>query len=116
MNFNEKIDLIIKNEYRENIFDKVPYLYLAKKQCENKFITDIYWSMLELCVNAKKIFQLNKANNSNYLTNFRPHCFLDEVPLHICRSKFIQFFDKENKIKCIICSDIINANIQFLYQ
>ena len=102
--FYEKIDLIIKSEYGENIFDRIPSLYLTKKQCENKFITDIYWPMLELCVNAKKIFQLNKANNSNYLTNFRPHCLFDEVPLHICGSKFIQVFDKENKIKCVICS------------
>ena len=102
--FYSKIDLIIKNEYGENIFDKIPSLYLTKKQCENKFITDIYWPMLELCLKAKKNFQSDKDNTLKYLINFRPHCLFDEVPLHICGSKFIQVFNKENKIKYVICS------------
>ena len=102
--FYEKMDLKIKNDYGENIFDKIPSLYLTKKQCENKFITDIYWPMLELCFNTKKNFDLNNNNNKNYLTNFRPHCLFDQVPLHTCGSKFIQVFDKENIAKYVICS------------
>ena len=101
--FYEKMDLIIKNYYGENIFDKIPSLYLTKKQCENKFITDIYWPMRELCLKAKTNF-INNKNTLNYLTNFRPHCLYDQVPLHICGSKFIQAFDQENKILFVICS------------
>ena len=101
--FYEKMDLIIKNYYGENIFDKIPSLYLTKKQCENKFITDIYWPMREVCLKAKTNF-INNKNISNYLTNFRPHCLYDQVPLHICGSKFIQAFDQENKILFVICS------------
>ena len=103
--FYEKMDLILKNDYGENIFDKIPSLYLTKKQCENKFITDTYWPMRELCLNAQKNFHSNNNNNTpKYLTNFRPHCLFDQVPLHTCGSKFIQVFDKEDKIKYVICS------------
>ena len=102
--FYEKMDLIIKNDYGENIFDKIPSLYLTKKQCENKFITDMYWPMRELCLKSKKNFNLNNDNTKNYLTNFRPHCLFDQVPLHTCGSKFIQVSDKENEIKYVICS------------
>ena len=106
--FYAKMDLIIKNNYGEDIFDKIPSLYLTKKQCENKFITDIYWPMHDLCLNSKNNFYSNNNNNnkSKYLINFRPHCFFDQVPLHTCGSKFIPVFDnsKENKISYVICS------------
>ena len=106
--FYAKMDLIIKNNYGENIFDKITSLYLTKKQCENKFITDIYWPMHDLCLNTKNNFYSNNNNNNkiNYLINFRPHCLFDQVPLHTCGSKFIQVFDndKENKIIYVICT------------
>ena len=102
--FYGKMDLIIKNDYGENIFDKIPSLYLTKKQCENKFITDTYWPIRELCLSAQKNFNSNNNSTKKYLTNFRPHCLFDQVPLHTCGSKFIQVFDKEDKIKYVICS------------
>ena len=105
--FYEKMDLIIKCDYGENIFDKIPSLYLTKKQCENQFITDIYWPMRELCLTAKKNFDSNNnLSLSKYLVNFRPHCLYDEVPLHTCGSKFIPVFDIDNKDKIlyVICS------------
>ena len=105
--FYAKMDLIMKNNYGENIFDKIPSLYLTKKQCENKFITDIYWPMHNLCLNSKNNFYSNSNDNkSKYLINFRPHCFFDQVPLHTCGSKFIPVFnnDKNNKIIYVICS------------
>ena len=105
--FYEKMDLIIKCDYGENIFDKIPSLYLTKKQCENQFITDIYWPMRELCLKAKKNFDSNNnLSLPKYLVNFRPHCLYDEVPLHTCGSKFIPVFDNDNKDKIlyVICS------------
>ena len=107
--FYEKMNLIIKSKYGENIFNKIPSLYLIQKQCENKFITDIYWPMHEQCLASKKNFYSNYSNINNYLINFRPHCLYDQVPLHICGSKFIQVFDKnENnnnkKVIYVICS------------
>ena len=102
--FYHKMDLIIKKDYGENIFDKIPSLYLAKKQCENKFITDIFWPMREFCLKAKNDISSHSQNIPKYLTNFRPHCLYDQVPLHTCGSKFIPVFDKNNKIIYVICS------------
>ena len=105
--FYEKMDLILKYDYGENIFEKIPSLYLTKKQCENKFITDIYWPMRELCLSTKKNFEINNTNNPpKYLVNFRPHCLYDQVPLHTCGSKFIPVLDKniKDKILYVICS------------
>ena len=105
--FYEKMNLIIKQSLGENIFDKIPSLYLTKKQCENNFITDIYWPMREQCLNTKNNFYSNSINIPKYLVNFRPHCIYDQVPLHTCGSKFIPVFDNNipNKILYVICSE-----------
>ncbi len=96
-NFYDKMNLIIKNEFGENIFEQNTSLYLTKKQCENNFVTDTYWPMRNICSTALTNFA-NKLNKSkDFLVNFRPHCIYDEVPLHTCGSKFIQIFDENDK-------------------
>ena len=98
-NFYDKMNLIIKNEFGENIFEKNTSLYLTKKKCENDFVTDIYWPMRNSCSSGlqKASTKLNK--NKDYLVNFRPHCIYDEIPLHTCGSKFIQIFEENDNLK-----------------
>ena len=101
-NFYDKMNLIIKNEYGENIFEKNTSLYLSKKQCENNFVTDIYWPMRNLCSSALKKYSEKLNKSKNFLVNFRPHCIYDQVPLHTCGSKFIQIFEDENNKKKVL--------------
>ena len=96
-NFYDKMNLIIKNEYGENIFEQNTSLYLIKKQCENNFVIDIYWPMRNICSAALKNFAAKLNKSKDFLVNFRPHCIYDEVPLHTCGSKFIPIFDENNK-------------------
>ena len=108
-NFYNKMDLIIKNIYGENIFEIDESLYLTKKQCENNFVTEIYYPMYNLCSSALKKF-FSKTKFKNFLVNFRPHCIYDQVPLHSCGSKFIQIFDDNhnenntNTILYVVCT------------
>ena len=96
-NFYNKMNLIIKNNYGDNIFEKNTSLYLSKKQCENNFVTDIYWPMHNLCSSALKQYSEKLNKSKNILVNFRPHCIYDQVPLHTCGSKFIQIFDEKDE-------------------
>ena len=56
-------DINERNEYGENIFEQNTSLYLIKKQCENNFVTDIYWPMRNICSIALKNFA-TKSNKS----------------------------------------------------
>ena len=107
-NFYDKMNLIIKNEFGENIFEINESLYLTKKKCENDFVTDIYWPMRKSCSLGIKKASTKTNKNKDYLVNFRPHCIYDEIPLHTCGSKFIQIFDvNENfkkKILYVVCT------------
>ena len=71
------MNLIIKYEYGENIS-----LYLSKKQCENNFVTDIYWSMRNLCSSALKKYSEKLNISKNFLVNFRPYCIYHQVSLY----------------------------------
>ena len=101
-NYFNKITLIIKNKFGEDIFEKETSLYEIKKQCENDFIRDIYWPMRNSCSSTINKFSTNKNEIKNYLTNFIPHCNYNQIPLHICGSKFIQV--KNNKELYVICT------------
>ena len=108
-NFYDKMNLIIKNEYGEDIFEKNASLYLTKKQCENNFVTDTYWPMRSLCSKSLKKFSSKLNKFKDFLVNFRPHCIYDEVPLHTCGSKFIQIFEEngqntKKKVLYVVCT------------
>ena len=98
-NFYDKMNLIIKNEFGENIFEKNTSLYLTKKKCENDFVTDIYWPMRNSCSSGLQKASTKSNKNKDYLVNFRPHCIYDEIPLHTCGSKFIQIFEENDNLK-----------------
>ena len=106
--FYDKMNLIIKNEFGENIFETNTSLYLSKKKCENDFVVDIYWPMRNLCSLGLKNYLSNLNKYKDYLVNFRPHCIYDQIPLHTCGSKFIQIFDdNENakkKVLYVVCT------------
>ena len=104
--FYDKMNLIIKNEFSENIFEENVSLYSSKKQCENNFVVDIYWPMRNLCSSSLQNYSEKKNKSKNFLINFRPHCIYDEVPLHTCGSKFIQIFEENNKknILYVVCT------------
>ena len=117
-NFYNKMNLIIKNNYGDNIFEKNTSLYLSKKQCENNFVTDIYWPMHNLCSSALKQYSEKLNKSKNILVNFRPHCIYDQVPLHTCGSKFIQIFDEKDEtnkknvlyVVCTSCNKCYYSN------
>ena len=117
-NFYHKMNLIIKNKYGDNIFEKNASLYSSKKQCENDFVTDIYWPMHNLCSSALKQYSEKLNKSKNILINFRPHCIYDQVPLHTCGSKFIQIFDDKDEnnkknvlyVVCTSCNKCYYSN------
>ena len=99
-NFFNKLTLIIKSKYGEDIFEKSLTLYEIKKQCESEFIKEIYWPMRNAC--SSGLEQFSTSTKKNFLINFIPHCTYDQVPLHICGSKFIQI--NNNNIIYIVCT------------
>ena len=89
-NYFEKIILIIKNRYGEDILNKKDIsLNDLKEKCENDFIKDIYFPMRNTCLAALEKYS-SRSNKKNFLVNFIPHCSYDQVPLHSCGSKFLQ--------------------------
>ena len=93
-----KIHLIIKNEYGSDILGQNSILKEIKK-CESNFINKIYSPMYKSCFLGLKKYNSKKVHNATkeYLTNFLPHCSFDQVPLHICGSKFIYINNINNK-------------------
>ena len=93
--FFNKMKLIIKNEYDEDIFDKDKTLYEITKKCENDFISDVYWPMYDSCTKGYDKFKSSKTN-MYYLSNFLSHCSYEQIALHTCGSKFIQIPSNSN--------------------
>jgi hypothetical protein len=86
-----KIHLIIKSEYGDNILEQNSSIYEIIKKCESDFINEIYTPMYNSCFFGLKKYNSKKVHNmsKDFLTNFLPHCSFDQVPLHTCGSKFI---------------------------
>ena len=104
-NFFNKMKLIIKSEYEEDIFEKNKIIYEITKKCENYFISDIYWPMYDTCSNGLQKFKsFQNKNNDFYLTNFLSHCSYEQIALHYCGSKFIKISSKINANIYAICS------------
>ena len=93
--FFNKMKLIIKNEYEEDIFDKDKTLYEITKKCENDFISDVYWPMHDSCIKGYEKFKSSK-NNNYFLSNFLSHCNYEQIALHSCGSKFIEIINNSN--------------------
>ena len=93
--FFNKMKLIIKSEYEDDIFDKDKTLYEITKKCENDFISDVYWPMYDSCIKGYERFKSSKAN-TYYLSDFLSHCNYEQIALHSCGSKFIQIASNSN--------------------
>ena len=95
--FFNKMKLIIKSEYEEDIFDKNKALYEITKKCEKDFISDVYWPMYDSCISLFEKFKNSKNNRSFYLSNFISHCNYEQIAIHSCGSKFIEINSKKNQ-------------------
>ena len=125
-NYFNKIVLILKSQYSNDIFKKIIMLNKILEESKTKFINDIYYPMYELCSLCLKYYNSNEIRNLDnykisYLYNFRPHCMnLDnnkynlkniKNALHICGGKLLIIsknsgesnFDKKNN-SYIVCS------------
>ena len=96
-----KIHLIIKYEYGDDIFEKNSQINDIIKKCELDFINEVYYPMYNSCMFALKKYNSTKVRNisKDYLTNFLPHCSFNQIPLHTCGSKFIYVNNINNKTK-----------------
>ena len=86
-----KIHLIIKNDYGNDIFEQSSSINDIIKKCEIDFKNEIYYPMYNSCIFGLRKYNSTKVHNitKEYLSNFLPHCSYDQVPLHTCGSKFI---------------------------
>ena len=107
--FFEKIILIIKNYYDQDVFKKIKSLYQIINQNKINFINNIYSPMFKLCSLAIKQYNSNNLKNIgnikiSYLKNYLPHCInskknsnnsnnnssnINPTAIHICGGKFI---------------------------
>ena len=121
-----KIILILKNLYGNDIFKKISTLNKNLEEIKTKFINDIYNPMHELCSLCLKYYNSKERMNIDnykisYLHNFRPHCMSlnnnqDKLKnntnaLHVCGGKLLiisKNLDENNvnmrKYSYIICS------------
>ena len=105
-----KIHLIIKNDYGNDIFTQNPTFLEMTKKLELDFINEIYTPMYNSCIFGLKKYNSSKVHNitKEYLTNFYPHCPFDQVPMHTCGSKFIYISNinknkKPNNSSYVLC-------------
>ena len=111
--FFEKIILILKYYYGNDIFKKMKSLTQIIYQNKLNFINNIYSYMFKLCSLAFKQFKENNLNSMNnmdnikisFLKNYRPHCIKSEnnsdintSAIHLCGGKFIIITDDSRKI------------------
>ena len=106
--FFNKMKLIIKTEFGEDIFDKNKTVYQMTKKCENNFISDVYWPMYDSCLSGLEKIKSsrNKTNNALFISNFMSHCNFEQIALHSCGSKYIQINSSKNSniyIACLNC-------------
>ena len=100
----DKIVLIIKNYYGQDVFKKIKLFYQIINQSKIDFINNIYSPMFKLCSLAIKQHNSNNLKNIgnykiSYLKNYLPHCMnsknnnnnsnINSIALHICGGKFI---------------------------
>ena len=112
--FFSRMKIILKEFYGENNIESNSDFKKNILKCEKKFTKEIYKNMYNLCSNAWKKFNQNSAkkniskNKDIYLTNYRSHCYYDQVPFHICKGRFINVTDpssNNSKPLYVICSN-----------
>ena len=109
--FFQKMKLILKEYYGDLIFENSKNLPSIINKCEQYFYKEIYKPMYNLCINSwRKFTQYSQKKNNNffYLSNFRKHCYYDQIPIHNCKGRFITVSDQKinnNKILYVICSN-----------
>ena len=109
--FFQKMKLILKEYYGDLIFENSKNLPSIINKCEQYFYKEIYKPMYNLCINSwRKYSQYSQKKNNNffYLSNFRKHCYYDQIPIHNCKGRFITVSDQKinnNKILYVICSN-----------
>ena len=112
--FFSRMKLILKDYYGESIIESNPEFPIFMIQCEKKLINEIYKNMYNLCSNTLKKFhqysskKLTSKNKDIYLSNYRSHCYYDQVPFHTCKGRFITVLDpnsNSSKPLYVICSN-----------
>ena len=107
-NFYKRMELIFKNLYGESIVENNKEFNNLILKCKNSFYTEIYKKMFNCCQNTIRKYNMNKKSKDlSYLTNFRTHCFSNQIAFHTCKSKFLIVYDDKNtnKILYVICSE-----------
>ena len=116
-NYFDKISLIIKNNYGNNIFEIMKSLNKMIYKNKIYFINNIYSPMHKLCSLCIEYFNSNNNVNSDiykisYLNNYRPHCMNEQQnsknsnnAIHICGGKFLIITENSNEINSyVVCS------------
>ena len=110
-----KLRNFLLDEYSKSTFDQELFKNLltqSKEKLEKKYAID-----LEYLTSAWENFQYIKKSktfsdelDNSYLTNYVFHCsYISEYAIHNCQrnnknfGKFIKVYDKENKLKYVIC-------------
>ena len=110
--FFEKIALILKYNYGNDIFKKMKSLNQILYQNKINFINGLYSYVYRICSLALKQFKTNNLNyidnniKISYLINYRPHCMKSQIKnisnpnsiaIHLCGGKFIIINDNNQK-------------------
>lgn len=109
--FYHRMSLIFLEDYGPDILDDYSF-NKAIKDCETQIYDNMYKPMYTLCQKVIDNYSRNNTKNNKskeygYLTNFRAHCFYNQIPVHTCKGRFITANAPNNpsKILYIICSN-----------
>ena len=107
--FFNKINLIIKNCYGEEVFQKVKPLNKILSQNKIDFINNLYFPMFKLCSLGIKLYNSKVVNNNmpkiSFLINYRPHCMnkennknlnINTAAIHTCGGNLIIITENPN--------------------
>ena len=112
--FFSRMKIILQDYYTEDLIESNIELQNHIIKAEQKFKKKIYNKMYNLCFNEYKKYSqnLSKKNNSktkefSYLTNYRSHCYYDQVAFHKCKGRFITVseINSNSKILYVICTN-----------
>ena len=106
----KRINLIIKNYYGEEIFQRVKSLNKIIHQNKIGFINNIYFPMFKLCSLAIKLYNsktINSIENPKilFLKNYRPHCMssennnnlnVNDTAIHYCGGNLLIISENSN--------------------
>ena len=103
--FYKRMNIIFSDIFKIDILNNKEF-EIIKNKVEINFYNDIYKKMHNQCLNTLKQYNENKKDIS-FLNIFLSHCNSNQIPIHICKGKFIIVTEKNNKNKIlyVICSN-----------